>query len=911
MNYNGTYDRNDRRHNLDSLGLIGKILVSVMIVIAPWWVGSVGKLPQLVMAGLAVAGLGVWWLELSFTRVKRQYLPLLAILVAGGVLLGTLQLLPLPPGIAQTIAGPQQAMIQNLGAPLDGEAVSGLSEAYTQTPSTRLTLYPEGTAHFVQLLVVGLICVLLTSHFFAARADVNWVAGLLAVQGIALGLFAIYQQLNSNGKIYWIIELTKGGTPFGPYVNRNNAGGYLLMCLAGAIGLAFLAFTKNTQAARPRPLIGSDYPIVERLRLRTSLFLSELNASRILSATLVIGITVSILFCLSRGAITGLIVGSLVTLVVVGVSKYQKAGAAIAGIAVLFTLVLVGWLRLGERLAAEFDSFNDKEQLMAESRFELWQESLRSFSQYPILGYGLNAYRHAFRSIRDIPEYALNEYAENQYVQTLAEAGLVGILLLVGAIGLLICGCRYLLVHCSSRKTAAAAAIGVFALASQLVAASFDFGLYMPANMLLMAFLAGFVGGQVNGHAERMNRKSWQTVALPRWLIHPLLLLLLVAGSLVAFHRYGQWRVEQASVPQMLAADYRTLPLADCEQHIANLESAVQWAPSASGFKQLGELYLHRCRLQLLDRNMESARFAQWVAADPEAAPEHFWTYTSLAELHRQVWEAVRSGDREQLRTYLTDPPIKENLPQLRASLLAARYRDVFDAGVHLMLARCQVFAASEQTAAQMDAAEIKHLQRAVAISPLNFPIRQNAGITHLHAGRFDAASENLREASNLVPARSLQLARYALAVGMSREEIAKQILPTRDSAEAAAVYLKFVDAMFEKEAENPLKQELLAHADQVLNQLEASGSGSPLVHAEVKLARGDIPAAITLLESALRVNPGNIKIRRDLLGLYEAEGLWEQAKVQCEWLLNETGKSHFKNRLIRITDMIDKPRAQ
>ena len=277
------------------------------------------------------------------------------------------------------------------------------------------------------------------------------------------------------------------------------AGGYLLMCLAGAIGLAFLAYTKPLKRTRPRPIIGNDYPLFRRLQLRLALFVSELTAYRIVASLIVIMLVVSILFCLSLGAITGLIAASIITLCVVGLSKYQGAGLAIAGSTVVLTLALVGWLGLGGEVAKQFESFNDKDALFSEGRFELWGDSLSSFAEFPVLGYGLNAYRDVFRGYRSSPETTLNEYAENQFVQTLVESGIVGFGLLLMALVLMVVAIRFLLQKGSSRKTAAAATIGIFALSSQIVAGSFDFGLYIPANMILMAAICGFVAGQANG----------------------------------------------------------------------------------------------------------------------------------------------------------------------------------------------------------------------------------------------------------------------------------------------------------------------------------------------------------------------------------------------------------------------------
>ncbi|MGH9581122.1 MAG: hypothetical protein ACRD2R_09015, partial [Terriglobales bacterium] len=59
--------------------------------------------------------------------------------------------------------------------------------------------------------------------------DWRRLATVLVGFGFLLAMFAIIQDLISNGKLYWLRTPTRGGSIYGPYVNRNHYAGLLEM----------------------------------------------------------------------------------------------------------------------------------------------------------------------------------------------------------------------------------------------------------------------------------------------------------------------------------------------------------------------------------------------------------------------------------------------------------------------------------------------------------------------------------------------------------------------------------------------------------------------------------------------------------------------------------------------------------
>ena len=94
-------------------------------------------------------------------------------------------------------------------------------------PQTRLALM--FLAAFA-LLLAG-TARMLTGH--SARQ----VAASLAVVGVALAIVGLVQRATFNGKIYGFWELAQGGSPFGPFINRNHFAGWMLMVVPLTVGL--------------------------------------------------------------------------------------------------------------------------------------------------------------------------------------------------------------------------------------------------------------------------------------------------------------------------------------------------------------------------------------------------------------------------------------------------------------------------------------------------------------------------------------------------------------------------------------------------------------------------------------------------------------------------------------------------
>jgi hypothetical protein len=75
---------------------------------------------------------------------------------------------------------------------------------------------------------------ILTIQLLARGKYLKRTVTVIVVFGAVVAFFAIMQHLLPNNRIYLLRELTGGGTPFGPYVNRNHYAGLMGMIFPGS-----------------------------------------------------------------------------------------------------------------------------------------------------------------------------------------------------------------------------------------------------------------------------------------------------------------------------------------------------------------------------------------------------------------------------------------------------------------------------------------------------------------------------------------------------------------------------------------------------------------------------------------------------------------------------------------------------
>lgn len=286
---------------------------------------------------------------------------------------------------------------------------------------------------------------------------------VLVVFGSLLALFAILQDLASNGKIYWVREPRFGGAIYGPYVNRNHYAG--LMELLAPLAVA-LAFTRREREIRSLLLFAA-------VLMAASIFLSRSRGGLI--AVGVQGLMLGVLWLRGR-----------------------TSRAAIARFA-LFTLVAAGfvlWLdrgRMLERLEQVGQAVSQRDGGM---RWGVLKDSARMLSDRPLTGVGLGVFPVVYPRYRTFYSNHLTNQAHNDYLQVLLETGIPGFALVLGFLFLLY---HQGLRHRKHWRSDSASTLRLGALIScsgLLVHSFYDFNLHIPANAALFFVLCALAGSE-------------------------------------------------------------------------------------------------------------------------------------------------------------------------------------------------------------------------------------------------------------------------------------------------------------------------------------------------------------------------------------------------------------------------------
>jgi O-antigen ligase len=319
-----------------------------------------------------------------------------------------------------------------------------------------LSVYPYLTK--IELLRWGAYALLffLTLESFRAEEHVKQFAWFLLSFGFVVSLFAIVQHFTFNGKLYWLVSLPSGGAPFGPFVNGNHFAGFVELTVP--LGLALLLFRSWRREQVTLLLLFTIVPI---------------------GALILTG---------SRGGIIGLV---LEFILLAFLSRAHQIGAkqllGTTAIALLAGTFLV-WLGVSKAVQ-RFEQLTHGG-IARELRVSLYGDTWRIFLDHPVAGTGLGTLVAVYPRYASFYNGLTVDHAHNDYLELLADTGIVG-----GACGLFFIGLLFWrgLAGLQSARGSFARAIIAGSLAAcggLLLHSLVDFNLHIPSNGLIFLLLS-------------------------------------------------------------------------------------------------------------------------------------------------------------------------------------------------------------------------------------------------------------------------------------------------------------------------------------------------------------------------------------------------------------------------------------
>ena len=421
----------------------------------PWayWPLAIAAAAVAVAGVLAPAAIG--WRTLDLTAVTLA----LAIFLAAAAA----QLVPLPAATIHAISPETPPIVAQLD----------LTVQLDPAAARPLTIDPARTRRGL-VVVASLAAMIVGASRLFSVAGATGTARAIAVIGVLLALTAIIQRPLFTGKIYGFWSpLQSGGSPFGPFVNKNHFAGWMLMAIPVAIGLIRHEVSRGLRGVRP----------AWRARV---LWLASPDASRLL---LLVGaaalMTLSLFLTMSR---SGMAAGALAAVCVVLASRRDEVrGRKIAALAIVSALLVltIGWVGAGT-IATRFSSANARS---VNGRTMVWKDAIEVARTYPIAGTGLNTYNVAMIFYQRFNRPTRYSQAHNDYLQLAAEGGLLLTVPAAIAIVVFVRAVRRRFAQETSSSTywiRRGAVVGLLAIALQ---ETVEFSLQMPGNAFLFAVL--------------------------------------------------------------------------------------------------------------------------------------------------------------------------------------------------------------------------------------------------------------------------------------------------------------------------------------------------------------------------------------------------------------------------------------
>jgi len=450
-------------------------LISLVVVVGTLAFGAVypwGYLPLFaIVACVGVAGL-----------VRQRGIPTETRAISVGILLVALaiggQLVPVPRATLDFLS-PHAADL--LGRYSLIFAANSTTHPLSINPAaTRLAMLGLSTLGLYLIGLPGLL----------SRGDLRTLPLYLILFATPLALVGIFGWEHNNGLVYgfWQPEQGTNGNGFGPFVNRNHFAGWMVMVICLSIGV----LCGRIELARDRVRPGLRNFIV---------WFSTSEGSRIILIAASIGVmSVSLVSTMSRSGIVSLMcaVGCFAWLM--ARRRDVKPATRVVVISALSGVLIASldW-RGADRL---LQWFADTRHL--ESRFAAWRDGWQVVREFPMVGTGMSTYPDAMLFYqKNVLEFWMT-HAHNDYLQFLAEGGLLVSVPTTIAVVFLVITVRRSVNEARHDRyeywVRTGAGVGLIAIAIQ---ETVEFSLHIPGNAVLFATLAAVAVSRTHKSGRR------------------------------------------------------------------------------------------------------------------------------------------------------------------------------------------------------------------------------------------------------------------------------------------------------------------------------------------------------------------------------------------------------------------------
>lgn len=381
-----------------------------------------------------------------------------------------IQLIPLPSGIIKVISP---------------ETYNLYRDTSINEPQTWITLSINKKATLMEFFRIAAYVAfyILAVQLLTKKDILKKTIAVVVIFASLLSFLGLLQHILSNNKIYWLRELTQGGTPFGPYVNRNHYAGLMEMIFPLVLSL-FLFYKPHVTYNSFREKIAEIFN-----RQKTNIYIL-LGFSAVLIAT-------SIFLSLSRSGIVSL----CLSMIIFGWMFIRRGANRKRGIIIIIVFILIvlsvgwfGWDPIFER----FERVKNAQGNISELRLEIWKDSRNMINDFPATGTGFGSFIDIYPKYRTISGDGVADHAHNDYIELFSDGGTIAFVILTWFLLTLFYKSYRAFLKRHEVYSICLFIGSIAGVISILIHSITDFNLHIGANGLYFFFLAGLAVSAAN-----------------------------------------------------------------------------------------------------------------------------------------------------------------------------------------------------------------------------------------------------------------------------------------------------------------------------------------------------------------------------------------------------------------------------
>ena len=819
-----------------------RFLVIGAIFTAVWGVGGhypVARFMTLTL--LTTAAITVCFSGISTKERIAPALPLLLLVMLGGLVYGLLQIVPFSGSLFGWTG------VQSIQAEFGGVASS-------------LSLVTWMSQDWLAMAVIGFASYFLSACLFSDNTSRIMLLVAIAICGASQMFWGIAQLSIYPDLIFWGVKNpSETSVPFGTFLNRNHAADFIGMSLACMIGLARWRFASDNHRWNSGYGVGSHVRAIIANPITLTIWIG------------VIWLSLGMLLTFSRGGwASGFVATLLVALCWKRTGKSHRGATTIAA---LLTIVVafsaVQFLGFGDRINSRVDDL-EFQKVLSDSRFDHWREALPAAIDYLPFGSGMGTYGYAYLPFNPEPEAGWFTHAHNQYLEILMEAGLPGILLVLAGLYIAV---RAGLNLCANDRSVSKQALGLAALAAIVIQAFHaitDFGLMMPGNLVTFCVLLGAAcaaAGEKRKKTKRTSRSdraenrprmartadssnaSSESAAKASLFSNKGSLLIntfVLVSICVALWQQGRHvRVSRLLDDTNFTESNPSPTVTSTDERIAKLRAELErWPAYEPLARRLAKLEIHRFQRETYDE-IRAMKQPDGIRSDPISA----WDAASLESVVVNLFDDSENSLSEEAKNELASAVQSEDS-------LDAAWKDLENSlalnpvqpRTHLRMAK--LGAASRRSDWQIS------FERSKRLSVVDPGHSLGNGLLAWAMGDVDSMTQQWRRSlgTNWAP---MDLIYKLSRLRLSEDEIAEDLMP-----KSWIVPFRLSQSLRGQETAESIREKLLARAAEIAKSTMQDGFALNRTLGIIANAKGDRTSASEFYIKAISTDPRDPEVR-------------------------------------------------